>query len=211
MLTTICQMTFVLIFSLLFGADVGIGKDQVESAEKSHPFGLYLTHGVSSLDASELERLSVASYAFSVGPGFIYDLTSDISLNAEFLLISASQRDTSDHEYRMYSRAITKFRQDRLTLGGSYKKKLAKNFVFFPEIGMSLNRIEVILSEGSYYLETSEQAVGWYTGIGSMVPIKRVFFDFRYKYQALALKMEKLGVDQTMFQSTFLIGFGFVI
>jgi hypothetical protein len=198
-------------FSLLFGADVSLGKDQVESVEKSRPLGLYLTHGVSHLNASELERLSVGDYAFSVGPGLTYDLPADISLNAEFLLITASRKDPSDYEDRRSSQAITKFRQDRLTLGASYKKKLAKNFVLFPEIGMALNRIEVILSEGSYYLETSERVVGWYAGIGSMIPIKRVFFDFRYKYQALALKMEQLGVDQMMFQSTFLVGFGFVI
>lgn len=195
---------------LLASQDI-VAKAESKQSVKDRPVALYLTHGLSYINTPELERLGVPEYAFTIGLGVGYDLLPELALNTELIIVDVSRKNVADNDKVYSSEARTWFHQERATIGLSYKKRLGRNFILFPEAGLALNHIKVGLSEKSYHLETSQRTSGWYWGLGAVVPIRRVFIDFRYKYQEVNLNMEAIGADKKMFQSTLLIGFGFVI
>ncbi len=201
----------LLILSFLLGSQVAVAKTVEKSPIQKRLLSLYLTHGGSYLKTPELERLDIARSAFAIGAGAGYDLTSDFTISTELLFVDSIKKVGSDYSSASTSAASNRYHQDRLTLGGTFKMQVAKCLVLLPEAGLSFNHFKITLTEHSYRVVTSQRSLGWYLGFGSIVPIKRVFFDFRYKYQGVKLKMERIGADEMMFQSTILAGFGFVI
>lgn len=197
---------------VLAAAAEAVAKSDRQNGQSVHrPLSLYLTHGYSHINNHQLSRLSVGTDAFVIGAGANYHLPSGFGIDTEFTTLNTSRKDSSDYGNSYISQATTSYRQERLAIGGSFRYFLGRNFALFPELGLSYNRVEVSLSEFTFDLEESVGAGGLYLGIGAVVPIKRVFFDFRAKYSVVDLTMDKLGVDSLLYQTTLLVGFGFVI
>lgn len=183
-----------------------------EGMPLEHPHALYLTHGASQVSSRELRRLEVPIGAFAVGAGVSYLWANGLALDADVMVIDSTANATSSYgESIDRSDARSWYHQNRLTLGGSYRHPLAKHFVIGPEGGLAFNSIEIGLFEGDFRLKEHDDPIGWYLGLVAAIPIKRVFFDFRAKYQSVPLDMPRLGVDSEMAQLTLLTGFGLVI
>ena len=179
--------------------------------EQKRPLSLYLTHGASNLKSQELERVGIAKSAFAIGAGVGFDLTNEMTLNTELLYVDSYRRVATEYANESLSPASARYHQDRVTLGFMWKRHVAKNLYLFPEAGVSANLLKLTLVEKTYRIVTTQKVYGWYAGIGIIIPIKRVFFDIRHKYQEVNLDMKELGADKMMYQSTTLVGFGFVI
>jgi opacity protein-like surface antigen len=204
----------LLVLGICTGSEIALAKNDENPAEKierKRPLSLYLTHGVSSFDSQELERLGVAEDALAIGAGVGFDLTNELMINTELLFVDSYKTVETDYSSSSWSPASARFHQDRVTVGVMWKRHVAKHLYLFPEAGISSNRLKITLVEKSYRLVSANNSYGWYAGAGLIIPIKRVFFDIRYKYQELKLDLKELGADKLMYQSTLLIGFGFVI
>lgn len=177
-----------------------------------HPHALYLTHGMSQISSRELARLDVPAETFAVGAGAGYLWANGLALDVDVMVVDSTTDATpSTSESADWSTAKAWYHQKRLMLGGSYRHPLARHFFIGPEGGLSFNSIEVGLFEGDFRLKEHDDPIGWYLGLVSAIPIRRVFLDFRAKYQSVRLAMPRLGVDSEMAQLTLLIGFGFVL
>jgi hypothetical protein len=204
----------LLVLGFCTGSDIALAKNEkssVEQSERKRPLSLYLTHGVSSFDSQELERLGVAEDALAIGAGVGFDLTNELMINTELLFVDSYKTVETDYSGSSWSPASARYHQDRLTVGLMWKRHVAKHLFLFPEAGISSNRLKITLVEKSYRLVSAQNSYGWYLGAGLIIPIRRVFFDIRYKFHELKLDLKEIGADKLMYQSTLLIGFGFVI
>lgn len=196
---------------LLTAAETGVAQKDGVSQPKHRPLSLYATHGYSHVHNHQLERLAISDSAFTVSAGAGYHLPSGLGVDMELLALGNKRENSGESANRYMIQSTTSYQQERWSLGGSYRYFLSDHFGLFPEAGVSWNAVRVGLREFSYAENARAQAWGWYLGAGAVVPIRRVFFDIRAKYSVVDLKMDALGVDSPMYQTTVLVGFGFVI
>jgi hypothetical protein len=201
---------FVLVLSFFLSSQSAVAKNEVSILAQQRLLSLYLTHGFSYFDSQELKRVGVSLSGLSIGAGVSYDIGSEFNLNSE-ILFTDTYSNVESEDASFSSSASARLHQERVTVGGAWNRQVAKHLQLFPEIGLSLSRVKITLHEKSYHAVSEQHGVGGYVGVGAVVPIRRVFFDFRYKYQGMRLDMERIGADKMIYQSTILVGFGFVI
>jgi opacity protein-like surface antigen len=196
---------------MLAAAETGVAQTDGTLNQKHRPLSLYATHGYSHVHNHQLKRLLVSDSSFTVAAGAGYHLPSGLGVDMELLALGNKRENSGDSGNRYAFQSITTYQQERFSLGGSYRHSLSDHFALFPEAGISWNAVRVGLREFSYNQTGKAHAWGWYLGAGAVIPIRRVFFDLRAKYSVVDLQMEGLGVDSPMYQTTVLVGFGFVI